>query len=531
MRKAKTAPKLPTRPDWFAALAAAGDVAYPKTDPVSGRPLSRPNTVTYAEVFERVMLGSAEYPGLLSPSFIGSGSLVDPDGGPGTSARTPQGGALRGPRQEAVVGPDQLGPPAPPRQGAVVGPDTSANLTVSTGGPGTSARVPQDTALSEDALRRYNIPTDRGFELGIDPYAGDRGVSAQTPQIPSFTAPPSSQMLPGSMPTLNRVQNLADSLMRNMYTETYTKVPLGFAQSDMAATSNPEAVKLDSEIAALQARINLLPEGSQERQILVNEGDALLVRRNNLPAEVFRFAPGRGPVTPAQRAYSDWLRQTQTSPEEYDPRRVFNVGSMLQRGMQETGETLFDDDIAPIVRSFFQNGELGSLKQRLINIDFIDDSQIRDMNAPDDATVTALSNLVAIAQRSGVTWEQELERLENDQDYMSRVAENRRGRGGAGIITYRLPSDDDLTAVFKAVSRSTIGRELPKEAYQSMIDAYKPLLLNYQRQLQGGGVVTEPPQAETFAATQIGEQFQDEEFTYGLGTQLNNFMQILGGAM
>lgn len=509
MRKAKTAPKLPTRPDWFAALAAAGDVAYPKTDPVSGRPLSRPNTVTYAEVFERVMLGSAEYPGLLSPSFLGSGSLIDPDGGP-----------------------DQLGPPAPPRQeGVGSGPDTSENLTVSTGGPGTSARVPQDTALSEDALRRYNIPTDRGFELGINPYAGDRGVSAQTPQIPSFTAPPGSQAGGGSMPTLNRVQILADTLMRNIYTETYTKVPLGFAQSDMAGTANPEAIKLDQEIAALQARINLSPEGSQERQILVNEGDALLVRRNNLPEEVFRFAPGRGPVTPAHRAYTDFLRQVQTSPEEYDPRRVFNLGSMLQRGRQDTSETLFDDDIAPIVRSFFEQGELGSLKQRLINIDFVDDSQIRDMNAPDDETVTALSNLVAIAQRSGVTWEQELERLENDQDYMSRVADNRRGRGSGAVTTYRLPSDDDLTAVFKAVSRSTIGRELPTESYRSMIDAYKPLLLKYQQQQLGGGVVTEPPAAETFAETQIGEQFQDEEFTYGLGTQLNNFMQILGGAM
>lgn len=523
MRKAKTAPKLPTRPDWFAALAAAGDVAYPKTDPVSGRPLSRPNTVTYAEVFERVMLGSAEYPGLLSPSFLGSGTLTEPDGGPGTSARTPQGGTLRGPRQEAVVGPDQLGPPAPPRQfdRAVQG-----NRQL---GPPAPPRMPPIGGPIEDRTVIGSLGSPENVLSGM----ADRFISPQPQEGADATARSLLSIIDPvpPMPTSQRVQNLADSLMRNMYTETYTKVPLGFAQSDMAGTANPEAKKLDQEMAALQARIGPLPDGSEEKEILLDQMGALLARKAKLPEEVFRFAPGRGPVTPAQRAYSDWLRQTQTSPEEYDPRRVFNVGSMLQRGMQETGETLFDDDISPIVRSFFQRGELGSLKQRLINIDFVDDSQIRDMNAPDDATVTALSNLVAIAQRSGVTWEQELERLENDQDYMSRVADNRRGRGSGAVTTYRLPSDDDLSAVFKAVSRSTIGRELPKEAYQSMIDAYKPLLLNYQRQLQGGGVVTEPPQAETFAATQIGEQFRDEEFTYGLGTQLNNFMQILGGAM
>lgn len=519
MRKAKTAPKLPTRPDWFAALAAAGDVAYPKTDPVSGRPLSRPNTVTYAEVFERVMLGSAEYPGLLSPSFLGSGTLTEPDGGPGTSARTPQGGTLREPS---------------PTPEPVVEPGPRLTITGATGGPGSSAQTPVGEVRARDPYLE-----GRGFELGIDPYAGDRGVSARTPQgtvfmppsVPSYTSPvPLGPAVP--MPTSQRVQNLADSLMRNMYTETYTKVPLGFAQSDMAGTANPEVKKLDQEMAALQARIGPLPDGSEEKEILLDQMGALLARKDKLPQEVFRFSPGRGPQTPAQRAYSDFLRQVQTSPEEYDPRRVFNVGTMLQRGMQGTGETLFDDDIAPIVRSFFQRGELGALKQRLINIDFItDDNKIRDMNAPDNETVTALSNLVAIAQRSGVTWEQELERLENDQDYISRVADNRRGRGSGAVTTYRLPSDDDLTAVFKAVSRSTIGRELPTESYRSMIDAYKPLLLKYQQQQLGGGVVTEPPAAETFAETQIGGQYRDEEFTYGLGKQLNNFMQILGGGM
>lgn len=517
MRKAKTAPKLPTRPDWFAALAAAGDVAYPKTDPVSGRPLSRPNTVTYAEVFERVMLGSAEYPGLLSPSFLGSGTLTDPDAEP----------VLLGP-------PDLASQVEAARGGMYMGQGRSAITTYGTGvvapGPPRNttdpAPVPQDTAPSQPP---FNPPTDRGFELTIDPYAGDR-FTARTPQIPRFTPP--TQILPGDMPMLNRVQILADTLMRNVFTETYTKVPLGFAETDMAGTPNPEIAKLDIELAALGRRITPLPDDSPEKDILVGQYDVLLAKKANLPQQVFRFSPGRGPQTPAQRSYSDFVRQVQQSPEEYDPRRVFNVGTMLQRGRQDTSETLFDDDIGPIVRSFFERGELGALKQRLINVDFItDDNKIRDMNAPDNETVTALSNLVAIAQRSGVTWEQELERLENDQDYLGRVADNRRGRGSGAVTTYRLPSDDDLTAVFKAVSRSTIGRELPTESYRSMIDAYKPLLLKYQQQQLGGGVVTEPPAAETFAETQIGGQYRDEEFTYGLGKQLNNFMQILGGAM
>jgi hypothetical protein len=119
--------------------------------------------------------------------------------------------------------------------------------------------------------------------------------------------------------------------------------------------------------------------------------------------------------------------------------------------------------------------------------------------------------------------------LENDPEQLSRVAQAR-GGGGAGV-TIRLPSDEDLTQVFKYVSQATIGRTLPKDVYQGMIDAYKPQLVRFQQQLQGGGQVTEPPQAETFAETQIEQQFGQEAFTYQLGGFLNELSKLAGGGM
>jgi hypothetical protein len=85
--------------------------------------------------------------------------------------------------------------------------------------------------------------------------------------------------------------------------------------------------------------------------------------------------------------------------------------------------------------------------------------------------------------------------------------------------------------VFKYVSQATIGRTLPKDVYQGMIDAYKPQLVRFQQQLQGGGQVTEPPQAETFAETQIEQQFGQEAFTYQLGGFLNELSKLAGGGM
>ena len=62
-----------------------------------------------------------------------------------------------------------------------------------------------------------------------------------------------------------------------------------------------------------------------------------------------------------------------------------------------------------------------------------------------------------------------------------------------------------------------------------MIDAYKPQLVRFQQQAAGGGTVTEPPQAETFAQTQIEQQFGQEAFTYKMGGFLDRLSQIGGG--
>ena len=591
MRKVQT-PKLPKQAGWYAALAAAGDAVYPQTDPLSGRPVGRGSNVNFAAVYERVITGTPSSPGLLSPEFLRPQNASEPPYFDPLAPRTPSDANIgeleinmtdwlqnyldrqniiyQGRRASATDFGEAISKAA---RDSVTGTAAGAlkvlreeiNIPIPTRGEfrtlwdrtvGSWFQTRRDVSDQREFLPPGSIELRRQREAfeGREPeerltpqQMSQRDVEqrAQTAQAgelqqagatktlgPGFTS--RTEPVPTTMS--QRVMGLVDFLDRGLQSQSFSRVPLGFQESDFAPTPNPERERLEKALETANNLANSLPSGSKEQKEAQAELDKLEDRLLSTPAEVFQFAPGRQPFTPAQRRAADYFNRVRAEPEKFTTGEVDFTARILGQRFnplaRPDGGMLYEDDIAPIVRSFYQRGELGALKQRLINTGFIlNADRIRDMNAPDDETVAALNTLTSTAQNKGVTWEEELNRLENDNDYMSRISDMRRRSGGGGGVTYRLPSDDDLTQVFKAVSRSTIGRELPQEVYNSMIESYKPMLLNFQRQAQAGGTVTEPPQAETFAASQIGEQFRGEEFSYGLGTQLSNFAQILGGGM
>jgi hypothetical protein len=576
MRKVKT-PQLPKQAGWYAALAAAGNAVYPQSDPLSGRAIGSSSIVNYAAVYERVITGTPSSPGLLSPEFLRPQNPSEPPYFDPLVPRTPSDANVgeleikivdwlqnyldrqeviyQGKRASATdfgeaISKAALDSITGTAAGALKVLRDEINIPIPTRG---EFRTLWDRSVGSWFKTRRDISDQREFlppgsiELRRqrEAFEGREGDERLTPQQmlqqdveqraqkeqPSATQIVSEPLRPAVVPATmsQRVMSLVESLERNLQSQSFTRVPLGFQESDLTSRPNPERERLEKAANEANERANSFAPGSEERKEAEAEAAQLQTRFLATPERVLQFAPGRQPFTPAQRRAADYFNIVKKDPEKFTVGQV-NLSAMVLRQRQDGG-MLYEDDISPIVRSFYQRGELGALKQRLISTGFILNSdRIRDMNAPDDETVSALNDLVSTAQQRGVTWEEELNRLENDNDYLGRISQIRRKSGGGGV-TYRLPSDDDLTQVFKAVSRSTIGRELPQEVYDSMIQSYKPMLLNFQRQAQSGGVVTEPPQAETFAASQIGEQFRGEQFTYGLGTQLSNFAQILGGAM
>jgi hypothetical protein len=252
----------------------------------------------------------------------------------------------------------------------------------------------------------------------------------------------------------------------------------------------------------------------------------------------YMFIPGRGPVGKVDQVVIDYAKRIPLDPSKFNLDAIRFDAKMIAEmkkypGAQpDVSNFLSEADVGPTLRQYAREGKLPDLYNRLSQVDpNWDDRRVLDFNGIDDYTTDRFAKFTASAQNLGLTTEQYLDQLMNDPNQISRVQQERRNSGGGGGVTIRLPSDDDLTSVFKYVSQATIGRTLPKEVYQSMIDAYKPQLVQFQQQMQGGGTVTEPPQAETFAESQIEQQFGQEKFTYKLGGFLNELSKLAGGGM
>jgi hypothetical protein len=340
---------------------------------------------------------------------------------------------------------------------------------------------------------------------------------------------------------MRRVTELANSLLPLVQHQTFEDIPLGYSSTDFRLVEIPELAKLREDARKLRQEILLLPDPSPERDAenkkLTDMNDKILEIQARGNFQFFESIPGMGPTSAADRELIDLSRRVLADPRKFTAEAIEldlkTIEEMRERTdiLFQPENFLFEKDVGPTLRQYQREGKLLDFYQKLSQVmpswSF---DKVLDVNGIDDYTQQKVAEFAASAQNRELTIDQYLQELLNDPEHLSRVQELR-GSSGDRRPAIRLPSDDDLTSVFKYVSQATIGRTLPKEVYQSMIDAYKPQLVRFQQQAAGGGTVTEPPQAETFAETQIEQQFGQEKFTYQLGGFLNELSKLAGGGM
>jgi hypothetical protein len=348
----------------------------------------------------------------------------------------------------------------------------------------------------------------------------------------------------------SRVTGLANALLPVIRYQDFKNIPFGRDPSEFVTVPSPKLEKVQTDLNRMQAEYEAMAESTEKFRLgqKIQELELEKIRLENSGEQVYRPIPGRGPLVPLPAPSPlvvDYSRRRNLDPQRFTPelQRIFAANDALMQEpvpfgsgsgpLGQINETMLTaEQIASEMRELRRQNKLSDAYQRIaavrpgMNLD-----KISDINGIDSYGYEEFASFVFDAQRMGMTYQQYLAELENDPEHMSRVAQSRSGGGGGRAPAIRLPSDDDLTQVFKYVSQATIGRTLPKDVYQGMIDAYKPQLVRFQQQLQGGGQVTEPPQAETFAETQIEQQFGQEAFTYQLGGFLNELSKLAGGGM
>jgi hypothetical protein len=400
-------------------------------------------------------------------------------------------------------------------------------------GPAETQRMREEAAFRGEDVSAA-VPTSR--EAQTSP-AGSPATQVQ-PQTKIYAQSPSQ----------NRVTNLANALVPVIRYQDFRNIPYGRDPSEFVRVPNPELEKARTDRDLMNAQYKAMVGESQEKFDLgeqLGKLDAeILTMENNESDLLYRPIPGRGPLVPLPAPSPlvvDYSRRRNIDPQRFTPelQRIFAANDALMQEpapfgsgsgpLGQINETMLtEEQIASEMRELRRQNKLSDAYQRIASVrPGMNVDKISDINGIDDYGYKEFSSFVFDAQRMGLTYQQYLAQLENDPEQLSRVAQERRSGGGG--VTVRLPSDDDLTSVFKYVSQATIGRTLPKEVYQSMIDAYKPQLVRFQQQAAGGGTVTEPPQAETFAQTQIEQQFGQEAFTYKMGGFLDRLSQIGGG--
>jgi hypothetical protein len=176
--------------------------------------------------------------------------------------------------------------------------------------------------------------------------------------------------------------------------------------------------------------------------------------------------------------------------------------------------------------------QLAEIKNNLIASGYLD---------PDKAGVFSLKQitpavedgfllLVYDAQSNDMRWSAFMNKMIQSGERAS-YGGSRGGGGGGGGGTIRLTNPDNLREIANQVAQQKIGRRLDDESLNRFVQAYQDAERQFQSAyLAGTAEITEAPTPDVFAQTQIGQMFESEEDLYSLGSTLDMFTQIVGGA-
>jgi hypothetical protein len=520
-------------PQWLATMNFVESMLYPMSDPGLVRNSGTVSDINYRMVYETVFFGNDKITGLYS-QVVSPSSGEPPTPTPPGSEFGPDMTVPRGPDVPAT--PTTLGPPAP-RQ-----PRPAATATSSPAGRQPEPLNPFGTEEERFVGSTGQVATSPTADWATQVL---QPSTAQSPVLPTIMASGAAALqasLQTSTISQQRITDLANALVRQVQQQRVAEIPLGFKPSDVNRVVTKRLAEIVRKKDVIEKQLEGLEAASPRHLELVEQlkklsDDEALERAGRNEGLEYMFIPGRGPVGKVDRVVIDYAERIPLDPSKFTVDAIRFDAKMIAEMKKYPGAQpdvdnfISENDVGPTLRQYARQGKLQDLYSRLSQVDpNWDDRRVLDFNGIDEYTTDRFEKFAASAQNQGLTVEQYLDQLMNDPDQISRVQRERRNSGGGGV-TIRLPSDDDLTSVFKYVSQATIGRTLPKEVYQSMIEAYKPQLVQFQQQLQGGGTVTEPPQAETFAESQIEQQFGQEKFTYKLGGFLNELSKLAGGGM
>ncbi|MCP4227366.1 MAG: hypothetical protein GY773_28815 [Actinomycetia bacterium] len=167
---------------------------------------------------------------------------------------------------------------------------------------------------------------------------------------------------------------------------------------------------------------------------------------------------------------------------------------------------------------------VSDLQKQLAKAGWLNPDSVAEFGTFDSTTSSAFRNLLEQSNRSGKDW------LTTLRSNMTTTARRRleastaaRQTGGGGRApTIRLSNPDDLRATFRQVARAqTGGVFVEDDQIEAMVSAFQAQEASFQRAAIGGGTVTAPPRADTFAATEL------EAINPG-GATANRFAQMAG---
>jgi len=156
--------------------------------------------------------------------------------------------------------------------------------------------------------------------------------------------------------------------------------------------------------------------------------------------------------------------------------------------------------------------------RQLIAAGFLDEDYVGDYAYE----INALEEAMDFANATG---------LELSNALSQRIAGGggRRRKVAAGPVrTYQRSAPEDLVSLVKTTAQDLIGRELTNEEAAGFVPAYQNQEVAFQRAAYGGGVVTDPPSAQTAAMNYIKNQFAREESAYAYLGYMNMLFDSVG---
>lgn len=190
------------------------------------------------------------------------------------------------------------------------------------------------------------------------------------------------------------------------------------------------------------------------------------------------------------------------------------LGTPFVPNMPKVEPRYFTSDVDALGAS--SRGKIASWQSRLNTAGLLGNNFA--LGIVDNQTRSAYSEVLAIANREGVT----------DEEALAMVMQ-RQTTGGGSVQRYRLTNPTDIKVAIRAIAQDALGRGLDDGDVNRLVKLFQQEELSAQKKYQAGGVVTDAPSAQQFVQSKIQQDFGEEVSTRKLDQLFQGVDQALGG--